>query len=78
MQDQGTKHIVFDNGEYDEFPLNKHLCVIANVKEKASGVELSKLDNSAVFTDHLVKLDCDLMSSFYRPSFPLQMQVRFV
>ena len=67
--------MTFPNKGYEGFPLGKHLCVVAEVTEKASGIKFFKMDNSAVFTDNPIKLDCDLMSSFYRPNVPLQMQV---
>ena len=74
-QDGGTKTVVFSNTGYDEFPLNQRLCVFVDVTEKASGIKFSKSDNSALFTDNPIQLDCSLMPPFYKSSIPLQMQV---
>ena len=75
MQDKGVKKLTFANGGYEQFPLGRRLSVFVEVTEKASGIKASASDNTAVFTDNPIKLDCDLMPPYYKPNLPLQMQV---
>ncbi|XP_062523087.1 complement C3-like [Corticium candelabrum] len=72
--DKGVKKLTFANGGYEQFPLGRRLSVFVEVTEKASGIKASASDNTAVFTDNPIKLDCDLMPPYYKPNLPLQMQ----
>ncbi|XP_062522895.1 complement C3-like [Corticium candelabrum] len=74
--DKGVKRLTFANGGYEQFPFGRRLSVFVEVTEEASGIKASAFDNTAVFTDNPIKLDCDLMPPYYKPNLPLQMQVR--
>jgi integrin beta 2 len=75
-QDKGSKHLSFPNSGYSVFPYGWKFCVVAEATENASGIKYLTSDNSAMFTDNPIKIDCELTPPFYRPKLPLQMQIR--